>query len=57
MAFGKTKIITNKMQLLNQTKDLLISTQLYNNFATSSGCLIKKTSNELDMRKLSIDEI
>ena len=57
MAFGKTKIIINKMQLLNQTKDLLTSMQLYNDFATNSGCLIKKPSNKLDMRKLNIDEI
>ena len=57
MVFEKTKIIINKMQLLNQTKELLTSTKLYNNFATISGCLIKKSSKGLDMRKLNIDEI
>lgn len=57
MAFGKTKIMINKMQLLNQTKDLLTSMQLYNDFATNSGCLINKPLNKLDMRKLNIDEI
>lgn len=57
MAFEKTKIIINKMQLLSQTKDILTSTQLYNNFTASPGCLVKISSKELDMRKLNIDEI
>lgn len=57
MAFEKTKIIINKMQLLSQTKDILTSIQLYNNFTANPSCLVKKLSKELDMRKLNIDEI
>ncbi len=56
MAFEKTKIIINKMQLLDQTKGFLISTQLNNALAeTNPTCLIKGL--ELDMKKLNIDEI